>query len=224
MHPRPIPGVAVLGFPPSTVDRTHMKLWPSIGVLAVLLWTGLPGAAAAQLPPGPGRISGLVKSTEGEPLATVGITLRAAADSALVSGALTDSNGRFRVEGLMPGRYLLRVSTLGYKPRNSEVIALTAASPQVDLGAIELEASVVVLDAIEAAAEREIVIESDRTTYNVKAMPVASTGTVIDVLRSVPELEVDVNNNVKLRGSQAAAVHLNGRPAPMQGEQLANFL
>jgi ferric enterobactin receptor len=209
-----------------------------IGILAALVWLGLAHAGAAQVPQmppqgppggavpaGPGRISGVVKSAEGQALATVGITLRSAADSGLVTGVLTDAGGRFRIEGLLPGRYMLRVSTLGYKPRNSEVIEVTLPAPHVDLGTIELEVSAVALDAIEAAAERDaVVIEADRTTYNVKAMPVASTGTAVDVLRAVPELEVDVNNNVKLRGNQAVAVHLNGRPAPLRGEQLANFL
>jgi outer membrane receptor protein involved in Fe transport len=96
---------------------------------------------------------------------------------------------------------------------------------QIDLGTIELEVAAVALDAIEAAAERDaVVIEADRTTYNTSSMPVATGGTAIDVLRAVPELEVDVNNNVKMRGNQAVAVHLNGRPAPLRGEQLANFL
>jgi ferric enterobactin receptor len=225
MHPSTTPGLALKAAAVRTSNPGMSKSRLSTGLLAMLLWVGLPAAAAAQQPAAPGRIVGLVKSVEGEPLARAGITLRAAADSALVSGALTDDNGRFRVDGLMPGRYLLRVSTAGYKPRNSEVIELTMAAPQVDLGTIELEISAVALDAIEAAAERDaVVMESDRTTYNVKAMPVASGGTVIDVLRAVPELEVDINNNVKLRGSQAVAVHLNGRPTPMQGEQLANFL
>jgi hypothetical protein len=224
MHRSTIPALPVPPAALATFRRHSSGMRLSHGLLATLLWLGLSDGAAAQAQAAPGRISGQVQSSEGQLLANVGITLRAAADSVLVSGALTDAGGRFRLEGLRPGRYLLRVSVLGYKPRSSEAIEVTPASPQVDLGVIELEVSALVLDAIEAAAESEIVIESDRTTYNVKAMPVASTGTAIDVLRSVPELEVDVNNNVKLRGSQSVAVHLNGRPAPMQGEQLANFL
>ena len=54
-------------------------------------------------------------------------------------------------------------------------------------------------------------------------MPVASGGMATDVLRSVPELEVDVNGGVQLRGT-AAQIYLNGRPAPMQGESLELFL
>src|SRR5690606_15313476 len=128
-----------------------------------------------------------------------------------------------RIDGLPEGRYLLRVSFVGYKPRSSEVIALTRDAPVKDLGEIRLETSAIALDALVAEAERaEVVIEADRTTYNARAMPVASTGTAIDVIRAVPELEVDVNNNVKLRGNQSVAVHINGRPAPLRGEQLAN--
>jgi outer membrane receptor protein involved in Fe transport len=180
---------------------------------------GLPVAA------GPGRIAGTVSDTAGEPLGNATITLRSAGDSALVTGALTEQGGSFRIEGLAEGDYVLRVSLIGYKPRNSEVISLTAAAPTVDLGTIPLELSVLELDAIEAAAERSaVVVEADRTVYNTKAMPVAGTGTATDVLRAVPELEVDVDDNVKLRGNQPVAIHLNGRPAPLQGEQLANFL
>lgn len=189
-------------------------------------------SVVAQTPPsgtppsgGPGRIAGAVTDSAGQGLATVAITLRTASDSAMVTGVLTDRNGRFRIESLPAGRYVLRVSMLGYRPRSSEEIELTAASPSVDLGTIALEVVAVELAAIEAAAERAaVVVEADRTVYNTSAMPVASSGTATDVLRAVPELEVDVNNNVKLRGNQTVAVHLNGRPTPMRGEQLANFL
>jgi hypothetical protein len=179
----------------------------------------------AQAPAGPGRIAGSVSDTTRMPLSAAAVTLRNAADSALVTGVMTDKDGNFRIEGLAPGQYLLRVSLIGYKPRSSEMISLTPQAPTVDLGAIALETSVVQLDAVEATAERAaVVIESDRTVYNTKAMPIASTGNATDVLRAVPELEVDVNDNVKLRGNQSVAIHLNGRPAPLQGDQLANFL
>ena len=70
--------------------------------------------AAAQVPPtgvpaGPGRISGVVTGPEGQPLQSVGISLRAAADSALVTGAMTDPGGRFRLDGLLrPGAYIAK--------------------------------------------------------------------------------------------------------------------
>lgn len=177
------------------------------------------------LPSGMGRITGTVHSAEGRPLPTVAVTVRSAADSAIVTGVMSDAAGRFRVEGLMPGRYLLRVSVIGYRPRSSEPILISPDRPVHDLGIITLEVSAVALDAVEVSAERQaVVVEADRTTYSVRSMPVAATGTASDVLRAVPELEVDVDDNVRMRGNQPVAIHINGRPAPLRGEQLVNFL
>ena len=200
--------------------------------IALVLTLVCAATASAQNPTGgarpaggPGVISGSVTDAESKPLATAGITLRSAADSTLVTGVMTDERGRFRIEGLAAGDYLLRVSLIGYLPRNSEVISLTAQSATVDLGMIALRLAPVELTGVEATVERsQIVVEADRTVYNTKSMAVSSAGTAADVLRAVPELEVDVNDNVKLRGNQSVAIHLNGRPAPLQGEQLANFL
>lgn len=181
-------------------------------------------SASPSLGAGPGQIAGRVTDSEGQALQQVAIAVRSTADSSIVSGAMTASGGAFRVDGLALGGYTLRVSLIGYRPRLSEVIELTEEAPAADLGAIVLDIAPVELDAIEAQAERAaVVVEADRTVYNTKAMP-AAAGTAIDVLRAVPELEVDVNDNVKLRGNQSVAVHMNGRPTPLSGEQLANFL
>ncbi len=203
----------------------------AIALLALAVFVN---GAAAQAPPvrppgepaaGRGRIGGMVSDAAGQPLSNAAITIRVAADSMLVTGAMTDMDGRFRIEGLLPGEYWLRVSLIGYKPRSSEVIRLTAQAPAVDLGAIALAVTAVTLPGVEATVDRPaVVVEADRTVYHAKSMVVASAGMATDLLRAVPELEVDVNDNVKLRGNQTVAIHLNGRPAPLRGEQLANFL
>ena len=203
-----------------------MRTVPFLRALVFAVLASIPSSLSGQnVMAGPGRISGTVKDEEGKGLVSVAVTIRSAADSALVTGVLTTGSGGFRVEGLAEGEYLLRVSLIGYLSRNSDVIHLTREAPALDLGVITLKPQPVQLEGIEATVERPaVVVEADKTTYNTKSMPVATTGSAIDVLRAVPELEVDVNDNVKLRGNQSVALHLNGRPAPLRGEQLANFL
>jgi outer membrane receptor protein involved in Fe transport len=202
------------------------------GIILLLALTA-PSLAFAQAgPPGqmplntaPGKLSGTVTGPDGQPLASVGITVKSATDSSMVTAVITQKDGKFRIDGLPFGKYTLRVAMIGYKPRSSDVFALTPEKTSIEVGAIKLEVAPVQLNAVEAVAEKSpVVVEADKTTYNAKTNPVAATGTTADVLRTVPELEVDVDGNVKLRGNQSVAIQINGKPAPMRGEQLARFL
>jgi ferric enterobactin receptor len=52
--------------------------------------------------------------------------------------------------------------------------------------------------------------------------PAAATAT--DILENVPSLQVDGDGKLSLRGNENVVVQINGRPAPMGGVQLANYL
>ncbi len=184
----------------------------------------------AQTPPGvagqrpPGVITGTINAEGGTPLVGAAVTIRAARDSALVTGGLTDNAGRFRIEGLAPGSFLVHISYLGYKSID-RTVEITAAAPVANLGTINLQTDVIAIEGVTAETQRSAVtVQVDRTVYNTKEMPAASGGATTDLLRNIPELDVDVDGNVKLQGSQSVAVHLNGRPAPLRGEALKNFL
>ncbi|HEX9106700.1 MAG TPA: TonB-dependent receptor, partial [Longimicrobiales bacterium] len=185
-----------------------------------------PQAPVAAAPAaGNGSVRGKVTGETGQPIAAASVAVRSARDSSLVTGAMTGADGRFRVPGLAPGRYLLRISQLGYKPQTLAPLTLSATSPDADVGAVKLETAPVELQGLEVkAAPQSVVMTADRTIYRTKDMPVASTGKAVDVLRGIPELEVDVNGKVTMRGNASVAIHLNDRPAPMRGEALQTWL
>jgi hypothetical protein len=189
-------------------------------------WAQMPTAPRPSAQPSsPGAILGAVRADSAGPaLAGAAITIRSAEDAAIVTGGITDSSGRFRIEGLPAGNYQVRVSYLGYKP-----ITLTASitpnAQSANLGTVSLATDAIAVEGVTAEAQRSAVtVQVDRTVYNTKEMPAASGGNTTDLLRNIPELDVDVDGNVKLQGSQSVAVHLNGRPAPLRGEALKNFL
>ncbi|MGQ0815312.1 MAG: outer membrane beta-barrel protein [Gemmatimonadota bacterium] len=145
-------------------------------------------------------------------------------DSALITGALTDANGRFRIDGMPAGAYLVNISFLGYKARVNDVV-ITAEKKLADIGAIQLKTDVIAVEGVTAEAQRSAVtIAPDRSVYTTKSMLVASGGTATDVLRNVPELQVDPDGGVRLNGSQSVVIHINGRPSPIRGEALKTFL
>ena len=186
---------------------------------------------AQQAPPprpvgGPGEIRGkLIDSATGRAVTTGSIAVRRAGDSLFVSGALPKEDGSFRVDGLRPGRYSVRIRAIGFAPLVRNDIAVTPDHPLVDLGAVGLHVVAAKLEATQTVAEREdVVLAPDRTNYNVKNMPVASGGTAVDVLRNIPLVEVDGSNNVSLRGNANVVIQINGRSTPLKGDQLGAFL
>jgi ferric enterobactin receptor len=204
------------------------------GLAFVLLLSVLGGADAvvAQAPgakrpvTGVGEILGhLVDSASGRPVATGSVAVRRANDSTFASGALPKDDGSFHVDGLVPGRYTLRVRAMGFAPIVHNDVVVTPEKAIIDVGVIRLSAVVAKLEAAHVVADREeTVLAPDRNSYSVKNMTAASGGTAIDVLRNIPLVEVDGSNNVSLRGNANVVIQINGRSTPLKGDQLGAFL
>ena len=179
----------------------------------------VPAAAHAQTAAVSGRIVG-----EGErALAGASVVVRVATDTSVIAGGQSaDANGAFRIVDLRAGSYLIEASFVGFT-KATRTITL-AAGDTLNLGVLQLAVSAVALDAVSVETERALAtFAPDRTIYSTDAMPVARGGVATDVLRSIPELEVDIEGAVKLRNANPQ-IWLNGRPAPMQGDALNAFL
>ena len=175
---------------------------------------------------GVGEILGhLVDSASGRPVTSGSVAVRRAEDSTFASGALPKDNGSFHVDGLLPGRYTLRVRAIGFAPVLRNDIVVSKEKPVIDVGVIMLKTVATKLEAAHVLADREeTVLAPDRNSYSVKNMTTASGGTAIDVLRNIPLVEVDGSNNVSLRGNANVVIQINGRSTPLKGDQLGAFL
>lgn len=171
-----------------------------------------------------GVVIGQVVAEESrEGLPTLSVQLFTLPDTAQAAAVLTGFDGRFRLSGLEAGRYLLRISGIGYGTRETEPFEAEAGTIQ-DFGTIALSMEAVAVAAITVESQRAAVTyEADRTGYVVDALPGAEGGSVSDALRAVPDLDVDIEGRIEVRG-EAPAIWIDGRPAPVSGESLAQFL
>ena len=192
------------------------------------------GIAAAQAPAGPGgpqqappggEVRGTVTdNASSTAIARASIAVRTKASATLVTGAVSRDDGTFRIQGLRPGTYYLRVTALGYGPVSTAEFSVSPASLAADLGTIKLEKVAVALSDVEVKAERDaITIEPDRNTYKAKDIA-ATANNASQVLENVPSVSVDGDGKVSLRGNENVVVQINGRPAPMTGTQLGQYL
>ena len=71
------------------------------------------------------------------------------------------------------------------------------------------------LQDVEVVTMRQLVkTMDDRVSYNVQADPEARTSTVLDMLRKVPLVSVDGQDNVRVNGGGSFKIYKNGHPDP----------
>src|SRR6266478_2052043 len=187
--------------------------------LATLIFLVVSSLATAQdIPASSGEIRGRVVNAATK--APLGMA-RVVAGTTQTS---PDADGAFRIPGLQPGRYRVRILAVGYTPREVAV-ELGTSTPSVDVGTVTLAAAVVVLQPLQVTGQKQDVeLAPDRNIYVVRDMPTTRGGSALDVLRNVPAVDVDIDNIVSLRGNTGVVLQINGRPSPLKPAQLGNFL
>jgi ferric enterobactin receptor len=210
---RTLPAAAALGF-------------PLLFSLASVGWAQSSSDSTKPAAPTGGEIRGhIVAIGTGQPLASGSVSVLHAKDSSVVVVVPAGPDGSFQISHLPPGHYAVRARALGYSPLVRSDITISPEHEVADLGTLTLSSFAVKLENQVITGERQdVALSPDRNSYSTKNMTTASGGTAVDVLRNVPSVEVDGNNNVTLRGNTNVVVQINGRASPLTGEQLAQFL
>lgn len=136
-------------------------------------------------------------------------------DSSMVTGGVTNSEGFFNLTVDRPGLFRVEVRFIGY---DTEVIQTSIKPPNfnVDLGEIQIHPSAVLLENVIVEGNRApVTYEIDKKVISPDQMQTVISGSAADVLANVPSVQVDVEGNVSLRGSQNFTVLIDGRPSLM---------
>jgi outer membrane receptor protein involved in Fe transport len=181
--------------------------------------------AAAPAAPGGGTVTALVtEPASGRPVQFVTATLQRA-DGTVVQHAVTDQNGRFTLEQVPPGEYRLAYGELGADAGTTAPFMIDAGHARVDLGTLHPAGGVLQLEKLQVRAKQEQFLNSiDRKVYNVGKEIQSTAGTAGDLLQNVPSVDVDVDGNVSLRGSENVLILINGRSSALMGRSRAEVL
>ena len=115
-----------------------------------------------------GKVIGILRdSSNRQPLEFASIALLKVKDSTAVGGSLTDDKGQFRIEDVMPGRYFIRITSIGYRQLDSKPFMLNPQEPLKDFGGVWMPPSSRVLKETEIVGEKvEYVNSLDKKVYN----------------------------------------------------------
>ncbi len=128
---------------------------------------------------------------------------------------ITDDNGIFREEMKSAGRYIFTAEYAGKRTARME-LELTDEKPDVSLGNIALLETGHELAEVTVVSRKDLISsDGSKLTYDVERDPSAGTNTVIEMLRKVPMVTVDGEDNIKVKGSSNFRIYINGKEDPM---------
>jgi iron complex outermembrane receptor protein len=139
--------------------------------------------------------------------------------------SLTDEKGTFQISGIKSGKYILKISRVGYQTINSSVFELKD-SLNKDFGLLLMKAESTQLGEVVIRSSIPLIQqESNGTIINVENNILTKGSSVLEVLERSPGVVVDRRNNViTLNGKSGAVVMLNGKPTRMSMEQVVTLL
>ncbi|MEI6898596.1 MAG: TonB-dependent receptor [Bacteroidota bacterium] len=186
-------------------------------ILIILLNSSLLSLSAQTK--GNGSVSGrIIDKQSKSPVEYSNIALYDTVKKAMVTGVVSDSSGNFKLANLPLGHYYLEYSFIGYEKRRSKTFSLTKTTPKRDLGVLYLSSSAINMEEVNITAEKSMMITKiDRKVFNIQKEISAQTGTVTDMLQTIPSVSVDMDGNISIRGSGNVTILINGRPSIMAG-------
>ncbi len=196
-------------------------------------WSRGSGSQNIQIPPM--ILKGKLKDLEsGDVLSYATVSINTV-DSILVSGGISDDNGKFKIEidskKMMEkiraerdisskGLGMLLVAEVTYIGYKTKIINLPFSrdNREIDLGDIELESDATALSEVTVRAEKSsLELKLDKRVFNVGKDLSNKGGTAEEILENIPSIDLDIEGNISLRGSQSVRILIDGKPASMMG-------
>ena len=150
---------------------------------------------------------------EAEPFATVRV-FKAGKTEKPVAMFLTNENGEFKQEVKGKGKFDIVFSSIG-KEDLKQTVTLGQENP-LDLGTLYIKENATMLKGVEIVAQKPLVkMDVDKMSYNVAEDEDSKSNTVLDMLRKVPMVTVDGQDNISVNGSSSFKVYVDGMPNAM---------
>ncbi len=160
----------------------------------------------------------IVHEQTNKPIPYTKIVIISPKDSSVISGALSNESGNFKIINIPTGKYSAKITSFGFKPVFIDSIEFSSYLPMVNAGEIKMQEDVDLLNEVVVTAEQaEIETSIDKKVFNVDKQITTKGGTALDALQNVPSITVDVDGNVSLRGSANVTILIDGRPSSLSG-------
>ena len=131
------------------------------------------------------------------------------ADSTAVTNAITNMNGQFTLTAPSDGKYLVRVTYVGYKPLLKSV---TVADKPVNLGTMSMTVDAVMLKGAEVVKNMaRVYSKGDTVIYNAGAYKTPEGSVVEELVKRLPGAQVADDGTITINGKQVKKIKVDGK-------------
>lgn len=131
-------------------------------------------------------------------------------DSTYVSGAISNEKGLFHLNAPANGKYLLKISSVGYKTTVKRV--QIADDKNLAMGNVVLGADAIMLKgAVVTAMAQKVNLKEDTFVYNSAAYRTPEGSVVEELVKRLPGAEVSDDGTIKINGKEVKKILVDGK-------------
>lgn len=156
------------------------------------------------------KISGvLVDGETKEPVMQTTVQL-ITTDSAFVAGAVSNERGVFTLTAPKNGKYLLRISSIGYIGvlKRLEIVG----NKNLNLGTVKMESDAKMLSQVNVTGKAlKVVVKEDTFVYNSAAYVTPEGSVVEELVKRLPGAQVSEDGKITINGKEVKKVKVGGK-------------
>ncbi|MCI6618977.1 MAG: outer membrane beta-barrel protein [Prevotella sp.] len=131
-------------------------------------------------------------------------------DSTFVTGAITNDKGLFSIAAPSNGRYLLRLSNVGYATTVKRIEIVN--DKNLAMGKVVMGADAVMLKGATVTAQaQKVTLKEDTFVYNSAAFRTPEGSTIEELVKRLPGAQVDDNGKITINGKEVKKIMVDGK-------------
>jgi len=131
-------------------------------------------------------------------------------DSTYVTGAISNEKGLFHLNAPGNGKYLLKITSVGYKPTVKRVVL--EQDKNLALGNVVIGTDAIMLKgAVVTAMAQKVTLKEDTFVYNSAAYRTPEGSVVEELVKRLPGAEVSDDGTIKINGKEVKKILVDGK-------------
>ena len=155
-------------------------------------------------------ISGTLKDSdtkEGVLQATVQLLRQ---DSTYIKGVLSDNDGRFRLSAPANGKYIIKMTSIGYKTMTKHITV--SGDKNIALGTVSFSPDAIMLKgAVITGQAAKVTVKEDTFEYNAAAYRTPEGSVVEELVKKLPGAQVDDDGKITINGKEVKKIMVDGK-------------